>query len=192
MPKILVLSGSLRAGSYNEYLASAAARLLSLEGAEVTRISLGDYPLPIYDADLQAEAMPENAVKLAGQFSRHHGVFIASPEYNASVAPLLKNALDWMSRIKGGDGHGLGPFKALAAGLGSASPGKLGGIRGLYHLRAVLMDVGAQVITQQCSIGRAMGAFDDDGELTAESDRDRLAASCRALMEHATLTGRRG
>ncbi len=100
-PKILVIPGSIRAGSHNVRLAALAAKELTLIDADVTRISLQDYPLPIYDADLEARSdLPANAVKLKQMIMAHHGVFIASPEYSASVTPLLKNAIDWVSRVR--------------------------------------------------------------------------------------------
>lgn len=190
-PKILVFSGSLRTGSYNTKLAAAAAATLSREGADVTLVSLADYPLPIMDQDLQNEkGVPENAVNLARQLAAQDGLFIASPEYNASVPPLVKNTIDWISRYRGDDRDPVRPFKGLVAGLGAASPGKLAGIRCLYHLRAVLMAVGAQVVTEQCGIREAADAFEEDGALKNEGDRKLLAATCRSLMEHAALSGR--
>src|SRR5436190_7552985 len=96
-PRILVFAGSIRAGSFNARLAALAAKELALAGAEVTHISLQDYPMPIYDGDLETKSgAPENAIKLKRTMMAHQGVFIASPEYNASIAPLLKNTLDWI------------------------------------------------------------------------------------------------
>ena len=100
-PKILVIPGSLRSGSHNVRLAALAAKELTLADAEVTRISLGDFPLPLYDADNESRAgPPANAVKLKQLMAQHQGVLITSPEYNASIAPVLKNALDWISRVR--------------------------------------------------------------------------------------------
>jgi len=101
VPKILVFAGSIRTGSYNERLAALAAKELALTGAEVTRISLEDYPLPIYDGDGEAKSgVPAHARSLKRMMAEHSGVFIASPEYNASVTPLLKNTIDWISRVR--------------------------------------------------------------------------------------------
>src|SRR5689334_19059507 len=100
-PKILVLAGSIRTGSYNGRLAALAARMLTRADAEVTALSLTDFPLPLYDGDLEARTgPPENAAKLSRLFCAHHGVFMTSPEYNASLTPLLKNTIDWISRVR--------------------------------------------------------------------------------------------
>jgi len=146
---------------------------------EATMISLGDYPLPLVDEDLKNEkGVPENAVKLARQFAAHDGLFIASPEYNASIPPLLKNALDWASLVRD-----IKPYAGLTVALGAASNGRLGGIRGLYHLRAVLMNVGALVISEQASVSGAADAFGEDGLPTDTRQRAMLEKTCRSLME---------
>ena len=101
MPKILVIPGSLRAQSCNWRLAALVCKELTLADADVTRISLVDYPLPIYDADVAEESdPPQNALRLKQMMSAHHGVFLASPEYNASLAPLVKNMIDWISVVR--------------------------------------------------------------------------------------------
>src|SRR5215210_3337114 len=100
-PKILVFAGSIRTGSFNAKLAAVVAKELALAGADVRHISLADFPMPIYDGDAEAaHGAPENAVTLKRLFATQHGIFIASPEYNASVTPLLKNTLDWISRVR--------------------------------------------------------------------------------------------
>lgn len=179
-PRILVFAGSVRSGSFNVSLAGAASAVLAKMGAEPTLISLGDYPMPLVDEDLKAEAgVPDNAVKLARQFAAHDGLFIASPEYNASIPPLLKNTIDWISMAP----KDIKPFAGLTVALGAASNGRLGGIRGLYHLRAVLMNVGALVITDQVSISGAASAYGDDGLPTDERQATLLQKTCRSLME---------
>lgn len=185
--KILVFSGSLRTGSYNTQLAKAALKVLSAEGAEVTEISLSDYPLPIYDADLlKDDGAPQNAVKLARLFQAHDGMFIACPEYNSSITPLLKNVLDWVSVTKSDGNNDLKPYAGVTVALGAASPGALGGIRGLYHVRSVLMNVGAQIITEQCSVARANQSFGEDGMPSDERTLSLLKKTCRSLLEHVT------
>src|SRR6185437_3360337 len=131
-PKILVLPGSLRTGSHNVRLAALATKELTLLDADVTRISLVDYPLPLYDADLDARSgQPANAVKLKQMIAAHHGIFIASPEYSASVTPLLKNALDWVSRVRERGDPTYAAFKNRVFAVASASPGRIGGLRSL-------------------------------------------------------------
>lgn len=184
--KILSFAGSTRTGSFNARLAQAAAFQLAEAGAEVTQISLADYPLPIFDEDLNNDdSRPENALKLARMFQAHDGAFIACPEYNSSITPLLKNTLDWVSVTKQDGNVKLNPYGGLVIGLGAASPGALGGIRGLYHVRSVLMNVGAQIVTEQCGISHAGNAFDDDGKLTDERQIGYLKNTCRSIMEMA-------
>ncbi|HET7413909.1 MAG TPA: NAD(P)H-dependent oxidoreductase [Pararhizobium sp.] len=185
MPKILVLPGSIRSGSFNIRLAAAAATALAGQGADVTRISLEDYPLPIMDQDLQErEGIPENAMQLGRMIAAHDGLFIASPEYNSSIPPLLKNAIDWVSRINSDRGRPFRPWTGRIIGLGAASNGRFGGVRCLYHLRAVLMSVRAEVITAQCAISGAAQAFDDDGHIIDERARLALDGTCQALIAH--------
>src|SRR5260370_33479989 len=128
--KILVIPGSLRTGSHNARLAAAAAYQFAQAGADVTRISLGDFPLPIYDGDLQAKSgVPKHAVNLKRMMSAHHGVVIVTPEYNSSVPALVKNTIDWVSRVQ--DPHearGQG-FRERAFAIAAASGGRLGGTR---------------------------------------------------------------
>ncbi len=99
--KILVIPGSLRTGSHNVKLAAAAAYEFAQAGVDVTRLSLGDFPLPIYDGDLQARSgVPKHAVNLKRMIGAHHGVLFVTPEYNSSVPPLVKNTIDWLSRVQ--------------------------------------------------------------------------------------------
>ncbi len=162
-PKILVFSGSTREGSLNTRLATLAARKLAAAGAQVTQITLADYTLPLVDATAFG-ATPAKATELRALFDAHHGLFIASPEYNAGYTPALKNALDWASTAKPG-----APASGLAGkvvALGGASPGHLGGYRSLTQLRTVLeLGFGAMLIPEMVAVGLADKAFGEDGEL---------------------------
>ena len=190
--RILVFAGSIRTGAYSGKTADVAMKELAEQGAEVTRISLGDYPLPIMDQDLEKEkGVPENAYKLGRLIAAHDGMLICSPEYNASVPPLLKNAIDWVSRIRKDAGRPFKPFEGKVAGLCSSSDGAFAGARGLYHLRAVLMHCQVEIITPQCSIARASGAFDEDGELKEEHSKKSMATVCRTLIERANMLSTR-
>jgi len=161
-PKILVLPGSTRAASYNVKLAALAAKELTLLDVDVTRISLADYPLPIYEAELDARGQPDNAIKLKQMIMAHQGVFIASPEYSASVTPLLKNAIDWVSRVRERGDPTYAAFKGRVFAIASASPGRAGGLRSLMALRQILeLGCGAFVIPEQVAIPRAETAFDE-------------------------------
>ena len=186
--RILVFAGSIRSGALSVSTADAAMKELARQGADVTRISLADYPLPILDQDLEKEkGAPQNAVRLARQIAAHDGLLIASPEYNASIPPLLKNALDWVSRIRRLDGHAFRPFAGKVAALCSSSDGNFAGIRCLYHLRAVLMACRVEVITPQCSVARAGEAFDEDGQFREERLRRQMETVCRTLLERAVM-----
>lgn len=152
---LLVMSGSTRTDSYNKKLAKEAAGIAREMGAKVTYIDLKDYPMPFYDADVEAkQGMPKNAKRFRAALIASDGVVIASPEYNSSVSSVLKNAIDWASR--GEDGKGSQEaFKGKKFALMSASPGRGGGARGLVHLRAILEDVGGIVVEKEVSISRA-------------------------------------
>lgn len=160
--KILVLAGSIRKGSINVKLAHALTNALTALGADADHVALEDYELPLYNADID---VPEKAMSLAKRFAQSDGLVIVSPEYNASVTPLLKNTLDWVSVTSSGGDNSFGPYKDKICFIASCSPGSTGGLRGLYHLRAILMNVGAEIITPQLSIGSGETAFDAQGKL---------------------------
>lgn len=163
--KVLGFAGSTREGSFNKKLLHAAAGLADEAGLEVTLIDLREYALPLYDGDLEErEGLPSNALKLKQLIAAHDAVLIASPEYNASVSAVLKNTIDWSSRPGGEDDPGA-VWKEKPVALLSASPGGLGGIRALNHLRAILLNVSALVLPAQFALGGAMDAFDEQGKL---------------------------
>ena len=186
-PKILVFAGSIRSGSFNARLAALAAKELTLADADVTLISLADYPLPLYDGDLEAQdGPPEIAVKLKQLFGIQQGIFIASPEYNASVTPLLKNTLDWISRVREGREPPLSAYKNRVFALGAASNGTLGGMRSLMALRQVLeLGCGALVIPEQIAVREAASAFDDRDNLKDERAARMLKSVAERLVETA-------
>jgi NAD(P)H-dependent FMN reductase len=189
VPKILVLPGSLRTGSHNVRLAALAAKELALLDAEVTRISLEDYELPLFDADLAtASGPPTAALKLRQTLTAHRGIFITSPEYSASVTPLLKNAIDWVSRVRERGEPTYAAFKGRVFALGSATSGGGGGIRSLMALRQILeLGCGALVIPEQVSVPRADLAFDDSDNLKDEALAATLRAAMRRLVELAAV-----
>jgi len=188
---ILVFAGSIRKGAFSSHMADAAEKELARQGGNVTRISLADYQLPIMNEDLEAEeGIPENAIKLGRLIAKHDGLMICSPEYNASIPPLLKNTIDWVSRISKDGDKPLKPYAGLTVGLCSTSNGAFAGMRGLYHLRAVLMNVGTQIVTEQCSVGGAADAFNDDGTLKNERQAKMLNAVCKSLIERSVNPGR--
>lgn len=166
-PRILAFGGSLRRDSFNQKLAALAAEGARAAGAEVTVISLRDFPLPVFDQDLEEESgKPEAAARLKALFASHHGLLIASPEYNSSVTAALKNAIDWVSRADSDDEPALSALSGKSAVICAASPGGLGGLRGLVHLRAILGNIGITVLPDQFALGSAHNAFAPDGSLT--------------------------
>jgi chromate reductase, NAD(P)H dehydrogenase (quinone) len=188
-PKILVIPGSLRTGSHNARLAALAVKELVLAEAEVTRISLEDYPLPLFDADLAASSgMPPAAVRLKQMIMAHRGVFISSPEYSASVTPLLKNAIDWVSRVREGSEPTYAAFKGRVFALGSATASSSGGVRSMMALRLILeLGCGALVIPEQVAVPRAEQAFDDMDNLKDETATAAMKAMARRLVELASV-----
>jgi len=173
-PKILVFAGSKRAGSYHRKLAAAAHSALNDAGADATLADLRDYPMPIYDGDLEAEqGLPGPAKAFKELVRRHDALVIASPEYNGSFPALLKNAIDWASRPEPGEPP-LAAFRGKTAALLSASPGPGGGQRGLRHLRELLEMIGVRVIPAQVAIPRVAAAFDPQGKLARPEDAEAL------------------
>lgn len=186
MAGILVFSGSTRPASLNRRLAGIAARDLRALGAEVTEISLADYPLPFVDDDGRANPH-ENAVKLNTLFAEHDGLFIACPEYNSGYTPLLKNALDWASMVKT-DGPGL---KDKIVALGSASPSPRGGYRALTQFRTALeLGFGALVIPDMASVPFANKALAEPGKIADEGAAKFLEACLKRLVREVGCAAR--
>ncbi len=185
-PKILIIPGSLRSGSRNAKLAAAAAAALIQAGVDVTRISLGDFALPIYDGDLQAKSgVPKNAVNIKRMIAAHHGVLIVTPEYNSSVPALVKNSIDWVSRVQDpGENRGQ-VFRERAFAIASASEGRLGGTRALAALRLILSACHATVIPNQLALSFADDAYDDTDRLKHAADIEALQALVRQLIDFA-------
>jgi chromate reductase len=187
--KILVIPGSLRTGSRNVKLAAAAAYEFAQAGVDVTRISLGDFPLPIYDGDLQAKSgVPKNAVNLKRMIGAHHGVLLVTPEYNSSVPPLLKNTIDWLSRVQ--DTHEVRGqvFRERPFAIAGASEGRLGGTRALAALRLILSACHATVIANQLALSFADQAYDDMDRLKNPADIEALKALVRQLIDFSQRT----
>jgi NAD(P)H-dependent FMN reductase len=184
-PKILVISGSARANSPSARLAALAAKELTLADAEVTRISLADYPMPLYDPDAeQAAGPPSNAVKLKRMIAAHQGVFVTTPELNASIPPLLVNTLGWVARVRERSDNAPSAFPGRVFALGAAAPDRYGGLRALMTLRQMLeMGCGALVLPEQITVPAAEEAFDDMDRLRDESLSDTLRGLVRRLVD---------
>ena len=182
--KILVIPGSLRTGSLNARLAAVAAYELVQLGAEVSRISLADFPLPIYDGDLQTKSgVPKNAVNLKRMMSAHHGVLIVTPEYNSSVPALVKNTIDWVSRVQDAQEARGEVFRGRAFAIAAASESRLGGTRSLAALRLILTACRATVIPNQLALSFASSAYDDMERLKHPPDIEAMGAMARQLID---------
>lgn len=183
--RLLFFAGSARVNSLNKRLARLGATIAEANGIAATFADLGDYPMPLYDGDLQErEGIPENAQKLEALMRVHTGVFIACPEYNASITPLLKNSLDWISRFR--DPEPLYVFKTRVFALGSSSPGGMGGLRGLNTVRTVLeLGLGALVLPDQFAVPKAMEAYDEHGHLKNKDSQEQFKALIQKLARAA-------
>ncbi|HVY19186.1 MAG TPA: NAD(P)H-dependent oxidoreductase [Bauldia sp.] len=180
--RILVFSGSIRSGALSSKLAAAAAKEIALNDAEVTTISLADYPLPIYNGDLEHEkGVPENATKLAQLIAANQGVFVSTPEYNHSVPPLLNNAIAWVSRLR----HtGTLPYRHKVYCLGGSSDGRYGGARAIIDLRKIIA-IGLQgvMIPLRVELPMAQHAFDEAGALIDEGAERALKSAAKQLVD---------
>ncbi|WP_375505315.1 NADPH-dependent FMN reductase [uncultured Nostoc sp.] len=173
-PKILAFAGSTRIESYNKKLVKIAAAGAQAAGAEVTYIDLRDLPLPLYDEDLEAqEGLPANARTFKDLLISHQGLLIASPEYNSSLTAVLKNAIDWASRRAPNEAP-LAAFAGKVATIMSASPGALGGLRGLVHLRSILGNIKVLVLPDQIALSKAYEAFNPDGTLVDPKQQESI------------------
>jgi chromate reductase, NAD(P)H dehydrogenase (quinone) len=185
-PRLLAFAGSLREGSWNKKLARLGAELARGAGAEVTFIDLRDFELPFYDADLEARVkLPEGARRLKDVMLANQGFIISSPEYNSSISGVLKNAIDWASRPEQSRPE-LECFRDKTAAIVSASPGLLGGLRGLVALRSILGNIGTFVMPKQLAVARAMEAFDESGKLKDPKQMATLEVVVKQLVHVTT------
>lgn len=178
--KVLAISGSTREDSWNKKLAKNAADLAKQMGATVTYVDLRDYPMPFYDADIEAQGMPENAKRLRKQMMESQAMIIATPEYNGSVSAVLKNAIDWASRNEQGQ-PSQDAFKGKKIALMSTSPGGGGGARALGHLRSIIENVGGEVVSVQTAVPNAQTTFKSDGTLLPAS-QEQLKQEVQLLL----------
>lgn len=178
MIKILAFSGSARKDSFNQKLVAIAAEGAREAGADVTLINLKDYPMPLYDGDLEAkDGLPEYALKFKALLASHDALLIASPEYNSAFSPLLKNAIDWASRPTEENELMVSAYRGKVAGIMSTSPGALGGMRGLVFLRMLLENIQVMVHPEQKAVSSCYEAFSEDGNLKSEE----VQASIKAI-----------
>jgi NAD(P)H-dependent FMN reductase len=174
--RLLFFAGSTREGSYNKKLAKLAQHIATANGIEGVFVDLKDYPMPLYHGDLEAnEGPPLKAQEFKALLTEYPGVFIATPEYNSSIPPLLKNTIDWVTRVRAKGETGLEVYKRRVFAVSGASPGYYGAMRSLLTLRQILeVGVGATVIPQQLALPRANDAFEEDGSLKDKAQQNLL------------------
>ena len=187
--RLLFFAGSTREGSFNKKLARLGCRIAEANGIEAVFVDLKDYPMPLYNGDLEAaEGPPEKARAFKALLSEYPGVFIASPEYNSSITPLLKNTLDWVTRVRAKGETGLEVYQSRVFAISGASPGYYGAMRSLLNLRQILeVGIGATVIPQQLALPRAGDAFDEDGSLKDKAQQEL----CKSVVEALAIAARR-
>jgi len=182
-PSVLALAGSARRGSVNKRLIQYAARELEALGARVTLVDLADFPMPLYDGDLEdSDGLPPAVQRLRELMIPQQGLLFACPEYNSSITPLLKNTIDWTTRAPGGSGD-LACYQGKVVSLVSASPGALGGLRGLVTVRSILGNIGCLLMPQQLAVSKADRAFDEAGKLGDAAIAKRLRSQLEALVD---------
>jgi NAD(P)H-dependent FMN reductase len=182
-PKIAAFAGSTRSGSFNKQLLAVAVEAAHAAGAVVNSIDLRDLAMPLFDQDLEtASGLPEGAKRFKALLRESDAFLICSPEYNSSITGVLKNAIDWASRTETDDEPDLVAFRGKTAALFSASPGALGGLRGLVHLRAILGNIGVLVVPGQICIGAAHEAFDEHGKLKDSAKTQKVAQLALSLL----------
>ena len=180
VPRILAFAGALRTQSWNKKLIRIGANVARDAGAEVDLIDLRDYPMPFYDGDIEAsDGLPPQARELKAMMLAHDALLLSCPEYNSSISGVLKNTIDWVSRPRPNEPSA---FKGKIAGLLAASPGNLGGVRGLLTVRQVLTTLGVLVVPTQFALSQAANAFADDGTLRDERHRDAVTAVVTELV----------
>lgn len=179
--KVLAFAGSTRDGSYNKKLARVALESATRAGASTTFIDLRDLALPMFDEDLEAKGLPAGARTFKDLLLGHDAFLISSPEYNSSVSAVLKNAIDWASRPEAGQPP-LSCFTNKIIGLFAASPGALGGLRGLVHIRQILGNINAIVLPQQFALIKAHEAFDDAGRLKDAKQQEMVDGIVKAVV----------
>ena len=176
--RIITIPGSLRAGSFNRKLIQIANDLLIRSDIELETLDLKDYPLPLYDGDLEdSEGIPDNARRLQAKIAAGQGVIISSPEYNSSIPGTFKNMLDWTSR------GGANPWGGKIIGLMGVTTGLWGALRGMPHLRIVMNALGGFVIPQQINIAHAEKVWDDSGKLLDDKLSSRIEKFVRVFLE---------
>ena len=189
-PKLVAFAGSTRLESFNKKLVHIAVHAAIAAGAEVTLVDLRELALPLYDGDVEtADGLPEGAKRFKALLRESSGMLIASPEYNSSITAALKNAIDWATRPEADNEAPLVAFRGKAAAIMSASPGALGGLRGLVTLRMLLGNIGVLVLPDQVTISSAHEAFDEEGSFREEKKTKQVSKLATALVELLKTTG---
>lgn len=182
-PKIIALAGSLRKDSFNQKLINEAARFALQTGAEVEVIKLADLNLPLFSEDIEGQGTPADAQHLKDKLRAADGILLASPEYNGSITAALKNAIDWASRTEQG---ALPAFRNKVVALFATSPGGLGGLRGLNHVRDILSGIGSLVLADQLAVPSAFTVFGEDGKITDPATAEKVSVLTQQLVSVAS------
>ena len=183
-PKLVAFAGSLRTGSFNKKLVALAADAARAAGADVTVVDLRELNLPLFDQDIEdSTGLPAGAKKFKDLLRASDGFLIAAPEYNSSITAALKNAIDWASRAETDDEPDLVAFRGKTAALFAASPGALGGMRGLVTVRSILGNIGVYVLPEHVTVHKAHEAFEDSGKLKDERKAQQVARLAQSLVE---------
>lgn len=186
MTNLLIFAGSARRDSFNKKLAAVAAEKARALGANVELIDLADYPMPLFDEDLeQDQGTPATVTTLRNKMIAADGLLLACPEYNGSITPLLKNVIDWTSRPEGKTAAPMAAYRGKVAAIVSTSPSPLGGLRGLVHVRAILSSIGVWVVPGDVAVGRAFKAFGENGQLLDDKIDRRLESAIALLVRAA-------
>ncbi len=181
-PKVLAFSGSTRDGSINQRLVTIAAKYAEQAGAEVTVANLAEFPMPLYCPDWEAtNGMPDEVIAFKELMKSHNGFLLASPEYNGSLTGILKNTIDWMSRPYNDDPR-MACFDGKIAGIMAASPGGLGGLRGLHHLRVILASIGTLVLPNQVAVGNAGTNLVDEESVKDEGLNNAVQSQAKEIV----------
>lgn len=182
-PRILAFAGALRTQSWNKKLIREGVKAAEAAGAEVTLIDLRDYPMPLYDGDIEAaQGLPPHARELKALMVARDGFLLSCPEYNSSITAVLKNTIDWISRPQPNEPRAYA-FKGKVCALLAASPGNLGGVRALLTVRQVLNTLGVLVLPTQFALAHAAAAFNEDGRLKEDGHRAAVAEVAAELVK---------
>jgi chromate reductase, NAD(P)H dehydrogenase (quinone) len=176
--RVLIFAASLRRASLNQRLAELAAIVVEEQGGTADRAAMADFDCPSFNGDVERDnGVPPGAQRLRDRLVAADAFIVAAPEYNASMPGCLKNAIDWVSRIRPQ------PLNGRQGMLLSASPSMAGGNRGLWSLRVPLEHLGARVYPDMFSLAQAHEAFDPAGRIATPVLQGRFERTIECFLE---------